>query len=59
MTGLEFKTALAELRMQQVDFAARFGLSRSTVWHWAADESPVPPWVPVVLDLLRDPASTR
>jgi DNA-binding transcriptional regulator YiaG len=53
LTGTEFKSALRSLGLRQVDFASRFGLSGSTVYHWASDVTPVPVWVPGVLELLR------
>ena len=54
MTHSEFRAALKSLDLKQRWLAHRLGISVSTVNRWATGEIPVAPYVPFVLDLLRE-----
>jgi transcriptional regulator with XRE-family HTH domain len=54
MTNDEFRSALKSLGLRQRWLAQRLGLAVSTVNRWATGEAPVAPYVPFVLDLLRE-----
>lgn len=53
MTPAEFLSALAVVEFRQADFARHVGAATSTVYKWAAGKAPIPAWVPVVLELIR------
>ena len=54
MTADEFRAALKELRMSQLAWATRFGLSPGAVNRWAKGTRPVPPWVAEVIRMLQE-----
>ena len=54
MTSAEFRAALASLNLRQSWLAERLGVSTTTVNRWATGAAPVAPYVPYVLELLRD-----
>ncbi len=64
MTAEEFSAALAELGISQSRFADLIDTPhRQVVNRWASGATPVPGWVPLVLQLLRErstaPASSN
>jgi DNA-binding transcriptional regulator YdaS (Cro superfamily) len=54
MTPAEFRAALKTLGLRQSWLAERLGVSVSTVNRWATGAVPVAPYVPFVMELLRD-----
>lgn len=54
MTPAEFRAALRDIGISQAWLAGKLQLATSTVSHWATGKVPVQPWVPFVLDLLRE-----
>jgi transcriptional regulator with XRE-family HTH domain len=53
MTGSKLRDALDALDWSPQQFAARFGLNRSTLNRWLNNQRAVPPWVPPVLLMLK------
>lgn len=54
MTPDQFRAALKSLGISQKWLAGRLGLDVHTVSRWAMGQVPVAPYVPFVLDLLRE-----
>lgn len=54
MTAPEFRAALKSLGLRQRWLAERLGVNKTTVNRWATGELPVAPYVPFVLELLRE-----
>ena len=54
MTSAEFRAALAALHLRQSWLAERLCVSTTTVNRWATGAAPVAPYVPFVLELLRE-----
>jgi DNA-binding transcriptional regulator YdaS (Cro superfamily) len=54
MSAAEFRAALKTLGLRQSWLAERLGVSVSTVNRWATGALPVAPYMPFVLELLRD-----
>jgi len=54
MTAAEFLAALDTLGMKREAFAERFGLHLSAVYRWAQGTRAVPPWVPVVIEMIKE-----
>lgn len=54
MTRAEFSSALKDLGMNRSGFAAFVGIHKHTVYHWGADGTPFPVWVPVLLRQLQE-----
>jgi transcriptional regulator with XRE-family HTH domain len=54
MTNLEFRSTLKSLGIRQRWLAERLGMAPQTINRWATGELPVPPYVPFVLELLRE-----
>jgi transcriptional regulator with XRE-family HTH domain len=53
LTAAEFRAALAEVGYSQRGFASFTGSNERTVRRWALGEQRIPPWVPVMLRLMR------
>lgn len=53
MNGEQFKAALADLKLSQVDFAIMLQFGKSTVSRWATNLSPIPTHVVFILRMLR------
>lgn len=53
MTGEELKSALAALKLSQMDFAHMLAVQRTTVSRWATDKVAVPVHVVFILRMLR------
>jgi len=54
MTSAEFRAALSALNLRQSWLAERLCVSPTTVNRWATGAAPVAPYVPFVLELLRE-----
>ena len=54
MTAPEFRAALKSLGLRQSWLAERLGVPATTVNRWATGKHPVAPYVPFVLELLRE-----
>lgn len=54
MTPGEFRAALKALGISQKWLAGRLGVPAPTVNRWATGKHPVAPYVPFVLELLRE-----
>lgn len=59
MTSAEFRAALAALNLRQSWLAERLGINPTTVNRWATGAAPVAPYVPYVLELLRERNGSR
>lgn len=53
MTSSDFRDGLARLEMSLREFARYVGADERTVRRWAAGEQDIPPWVPVMLELME------
>ena len=56
MTPDALRQALADLGYTQAAFADYIGVHRLTVQHWLIDRYPVPRYVDVIIELLRERA---
>lgn len=54
MTGPEFSSALRGMGLRQKWLAKQLGVTEHTVSRWARGGHPVPPYVPFLLELLRE-----
>lgn len=54
MDHTEFRAALKSLGIRQNWLAERVGMKPQVVNRWATGEVPVPPWMPFLIQLLRD-----
>lgn len=52
ITAHEFREGLARLDMSLREFARYTGADERTVRRWAGGEQDIPPWVPVMLELM-------
>jgi len=59
MTGEEFGAALRELGLPQRQFAMRAGVSAEAVNRWVRGHNPTPPWIDLVVELLRKEPKPR
>jgi DNA-binding transcriptional regulator YiaG len=53
MTSNEFRAALEAVGYSQRGFATYTGSNERTVRRWALGEQDIPPWVPVMLELME------
>jgi transcriptional regulator with XRE-family HTH domain len=53
VNGEQFKAALAELKLSQIDFALMLQIGKSSVSRWATDQRPIPPHVIFIIRMLR------
>lgn len=57
ITGKKFRGALGNLGMKSQTFARITGAKLDTVKKWLHDGQTIPPWVPLVLELLTLPGA--
>lgn len=57
MTGKKFRGALGNLGMKSQTFARITGVRPTKVSKWIKGELTIPPWVPLVLELLTLPGA--
>jgi transcriptional regulator with XRE-family HTH domain len=50
MTSLELKEAMESAGLSVADLAEKLGRSKKTVYRWLSGETPVPPYVKLILN---------
>lgn len=52
MTSQELRNALSSLGYSVIGFANKVGANERTVRRWVRNEQDIPPWVPVMIELM-------
>lgn len=53
MTPVEFRAGLADLGWSHRTVSGLTGVHWNTIGNWAAGRTPIPRWIPLLLDLAR------
>jgi hypothetical protein len=59
LSGPDFARRLDSLQMSIREVSRLWGVDRRTVTRWTTGELDIPPWVPLVLDLIKSLIATK